>query len=86
MKNTIGNNITKLRKEKGMTQAELAEKLNVSVQAVSKWECDVSHPDLERIGELAQVLDTTAEFIISGTDAVAPAEIKSGDIRKRLLV
>lgn len=43
MKNTIGNNITKLRKEKGMTQAELAEKLNVSVQAVSKWECEVSH-------------------------------------------
>ena len=86
MNNTIGSNITKLRREKGMTQAELAEKLNVSVQAVSKWENDVSRPDLERIGELAAVLDSTAEFIINGTDAVAPAEINSGDIRKRLLV
>lgn len=86
MNNTIGSNITKLRREKGMTQAELAEKLNVSVQAVSKWENDVSRPDLERIGELAAVLDSTAEAIISGEDTAAPAEIKNGDISKRLLV
>ena len=86
MNNTIGSNITKLRREKGMTQAELAEKLNVSVQAVSKWENDVSRPDLERIGELAQVLDTTAEFIISGDALETPTELKNGNIAKRLLV
>lgn len=86
MKNTIGSNITKLRREKGMTQAELAEKLNVSVQAVSKWENDISHPDLERIGDLAAVLDTSAEFIISGEKSTAKTEIKEGDVSKRLLV
>ena len=86
MNNTIGSNITKLRREKGMTQAELAEKLNVSVQAVSKWENDVSRPDLERIGELAAVLDTTAEFIINGDALETPTELKNGNIAKRLLV
>ena len=69
-----------------MTQAELAEKLNVSVQAVSKWENDVSRPDLERIGELAAVLDSTAEFIINGEALEAQTELKSGNVSKRLLL
>ena len=40
---TIGQNIRKLRKERGMTQEELATCLNVSAQAVSKWEMEISH-------------------------------------------
>ncbi len=39
----IGNFIAKLRKEKGMTQRELADRLCVSDKTVSKWECGVSH-------------------------------------------
>ena len=64
----------------------MAKKLGIHQSNISDWENDVSRPDLERIGELAAVLDSTAEFIINGPDAVAPAEIKKGDISKRLLV
>ena len=83
MKATIGQNIAKYRKLCGLTQAELAEKLNVSVQAVSKWENDVSCPDIERIGELASTLNTSAESIISG-ESVTQVK-KADDLSRRLL-
>lgn len=87
MKSTIGQNIANYRKKADMTQAELAEKLNVSVQAISKWENDVSHPDIERIGRLARVLNTSAEQIINGEEAVAKAELSGNhNMSKRLFV
>lgn len=43
MNNTLGQRISALRREKGLTQEELATRLGVSAQAVSKWENDVSH-------------------------------------------
>lgn len=43
MKLYINENLKRLRKEKGLTQEQLAERLSVSFQAVSKWECGVSH-------------------------------------------
>ena len=46
MNETIGNRITKFRKAKGMPQEELANQLGVSSQAVSKWENDISCPDI----------------------------------------
>ena len=49
----LGFTISKLRKEKGMTQEELAEKVNVSAQAVSKWENDISMPDISVLPVLA---------------------------------
>ena len=53
---SIGSNITKYRKEKGFTQAELGEKLGVSNQAVSKWESDSTLPDVMLLPDLAGVL------------------------------
>jgi len=55
----IGVVIHDLRKEKGMTQAELAEKVSVTGQAVSKWETGEANPDISIIPELARVLGTT---------------------------
>ncbi len=86
MKNTIGNNIAQYRKEAGMTQADLAEKMNVSVQAVSKWENDISCPDLERIGQLASVLGSTAESIINGERASVTSLKSDIDYSKRIIV
>lgn len=65
MNNTIGMNISNLRKSKGFTQDELAEKLGVSPQAVSKWENDISCPDIMLLPQLAELFDTTTDAILS---------------------
>ncbi len=64
--NTIGRRIAQLRKERGMTQEELAPKLDVSSHAVSKWENDVSCPDISLLTQLADVLHTTTDYLLSG--------------------
>ncbi|MCF7930689.1 MAG: helix-turn-helix domain-containing protein [Acholeplasmataceae bacterium] len=62
----IGQYIQRLRKEKGLSQKQLAEKLNISFQAVSKWETGESLPDISILLELSNVLDTTTDKILSG--------------------
>ena len=64
--NTIGRRITQLRKEQGMTQEELSQKLDVTSQAVSKWENDVSCPDISILPQLADILHTTTDYLLSG--------------------
>ena len=63
---TIGKRIAQLRKEQGMTQEELAQMMDVSSQAVSKWENDVSCPDISLLPKLANTLHTTTDYILSG--------------------
>ena len=64
--NEIGLYIKKLRKEKGLTQQQLADKLNVSFQAVSKWETGETLPDTGLILDLCNELDTTADALLNG--------------------
>ena len=52
---TLGTMIATLRKENGMTQLELAEKMGVTDKAVSKWERDLSCPDVSSIPKLAEI-------------------------------
>ena len=61
---SIGETIANLRKQKGMTQSELAEKMNVTDKAVSKWERDLSCPDINTISKLADVLDVSVEELL----------------------
>ena len=63
----IGERIMALRKEKNISQTELAKRLNVSRQAVSKWEQGVSSPDTERLIRLAEILGTEVEYLATGT-------------------
>ncbi|MBQ3177904.1 MAG: helix-turn-helix transcriptional regulator [Clostridia bacterium] len=63
---TIGENIAAFRKEKQLTQEELAEKMAVTPQAVSKWECDSSYPDVTVMQQLARVLGVTVDEILNG--------------------
>ena len=62
----IGNYIKKLRKEKKYTQKQLAEKLNVSFQAVSKWETGETLPDTSLLLTLANELNTSVERLLNG--------------------
>lgn len=61
---TTGELISSLRHEKGFTQKELAEKLNVTDKAVSKWERDVSLPDINTIPKLAEIFGLSIEELI----------------------
>ncbi len=61
---TVGQRIKAFRKEKGFSQAEVAEKIGVSIQTVSKWECDAGMPDISQIVPLAKVLETSTDAIL----------------------
>ena len=65
----VGNMIAELRKTKGLTQNELGERLSVSFQAVSKWERGETLPDTAILLDLADVLETTVDSILSGGKA-----------------
>lgn len=62
----IGKFIAKCRKEKKLTQAQLAEKLNITDRAVSKWETGKSMPDSSIMLELCKILEITVNELLSG--------------------
>ena len=63
-KQTLGMMISTLRKEKGMTQLELAEKMGVTDKAVSKWERDLSFPDINSIPKLAEIFEVSVDELM----------------------
>ena len=63
---SVGERITELRKERNMSQVQLAKAMDVSRQAVSKWENDTSAPDTIRLIQLADALDTDVEYLATG--------------------
>ena len=66
MNTTLGKRIAALRHEKGLKQDELAEKLAVSPQAVSKWENDQTCPDISLLPHLAEILGVSVDELLSG--------------------
>lgn len=62
---SMGELISVLRKEKGMTQKELADMLNITDKAVSKWERDISCPDTMTIPKLAEILGISVEELMN---------------------
>ena len=65
-KHSVGKTIATLRKEKGWTQVELAEKLQVSDKAVSKWEKDDSFPSIEFFPMLAELFGVSIDYLMTG--------------------
>lgn len=63
---SLGERITELRKASGISQYELAKEMEVSRQAVSKWETDQSNPDAANLIKLAELFDTDIEFLTTG--------------------
>ena len=78
-KETFGNMVAALRKEKGMTQLELAEKMGVTDKAVSKWERDLSFPDVSSIPKLAEILGVTVDELMQ-----VKAESKEEPLKKKI--
>jgi len=63
--NTLGRKIAELRRGKNITQDEMAEKLNVTPQAVSKWENDISCPDIMLLPKIAEMLSVSVDELLS---------------------
>ncbi len=61
---TLGNKINEFRKQFNLTQDELAEKMDVSPQAVSKWENDISMPDVNVLVKLADLFDVSLDYLL----------------------
>ena len=68
LKREIGSNIVACRKRLGLTQAGLADKMNYSDKAVSKWERGESMPDVLTLMQLADILGVTVDYLLSGKD------------------
>ncbi|MHB8065984.1 MAG: methyltransferase domain-containing protein [Ruminiclostridium sp.] len=68
MKNEIGKRIAELRKSLGMNQEELAEKLKVTFQAVSKWETGATYPDIELLSVISESLHVSVDYLLKGND------------------
>lgn len=81
----VAEQICLLRKAKGLTQSELGERLGVSFQAVSKWERGETLPDTALLPDLARVLETSVDYILSGGERqleykgkISVADMKKG--------
>lgn len=80
----IGNYIQFLRKQKGLSQKQVAEKLNISFQAVSKWETGETLPDITLLLDLADILDTTTDKLLNGGNIIIrkSKKIQIADIKE----
>lgn len=78
-KQTLGQKIAELRKAKNMTQLELATKLSITDKAVSKWERDISCPDINTFPKLAEILEVSVDELLQSS-AVSKEETKNEDI------
>ena len=68
IKENIAANISALRKNSGMSQAELAEKLHYSDKATSKWERGESTPDVDSLNEIAIIFGVSVEYLFKEHD------------------
>lgn len=66
----MADRIQYLRKTKGLSQEELADKIGVSRQAVSKWESEQSTPDIEKIIIMSELFEVTTDYMLKGIEPV----------------
>ena len=75
----MGERLAEARKSAGLTQSNVAEKLNVTTQSVSAWECGTSAPDLDKLPELASLYRVTTDWLLTGKlPSINILEITSG--------
>ncbi len=72
---TFGQKIKKLRNDAGLTQKDLANKMNVSFQTVSKWESDLNEPDIASIKELSKFFNCSFEYLLNDEEEEIKEEV-----------
>lgn len=81
----MADRIQYLRKAKGISQEELAEKVGVSRQAVSKWESEQSMPDLEKIIAMSDFFEVTTDYLLKGIEPAKDQEQKTKALASKIL-
>ena len=81
----FSDKLKKLRKENNLSQERLADLLEVSRQAVSKWESEQSTPDLEKVIIMSDFFGVTTDYILKGIEPVTDKEQKSKEIASKIL-
>ena len=82
MESTLGKRIAALRKQKDLRQDDIAQLLDVSPQAVSKWENDQTCPDIGLLPKLAQILGVTTDELLSGKQELQEVRVLPPEERK----
>lgn len=88
---SLGERLYELRKKKGLSQEEVAEKLNVTRQSVSKWETDESKPDFDKIIPICELFEISSNELLSGTkeekeEEEIKEEVKDNKKKKALII
>ena len=86
LKEIVGENLTELRKNKKLTQFELAEQLNYSDKSISKWENGDNLPDLETLNELCNFYGVTLDYLTHPVEENKDKYILNKDIEKKDLI
>ncbi len=84
MTETFGARFARLRKAKGLTQEQIAEKVNISYQSVSKWENDITSPDISLLVTLSEILGVSLDELM-GRDTKPTVSMQNRDINKLIL-
>lgn len=84
MENKLGKRIANLRKEKNLKQEDLAQMLNISPQAISKWENDLTFPDISILPQLSNILGVSIDELLVGKKESEIVKVLSQEERKEL--
>ncbi len=74
---TLGNKLSKLRKENNYTQEQLADLLGVSRQAISKWESDITYPETDKLIRISKLFHCTTDYLLLEEEAPSAGEAES---------
>lgn len=74
---TFGKRLQRLRKENGLSQESLSEKLSITRQTISKWELDQSTPEIEYIAQLSDIFEVSTDYLIKGSDFISSKNVNS---------
>ena len=84
---SLGERLYELRKKKGFSQEEVAEKLNVTRQSVSKWETDESKPDFDKIVPICELFEITSNELLTGeVQEIEPEVIVKDNKKKKAII
>ena len=83
LREIIGQNLTELRKQKGYTQISLAERLNYSDKAISKWEKGTSLPSIDVLLDLANLYGVTLDYLVKEGDSKEKKLLKNDNVKRR---